>query len=110
MNKRLSLLIAALAVCSCLCAEAMRPYKTPVQTDITPLEEEIEQQEDAPAAPAQIDTTLIVQSDDAQEQEAPAAVRPDIRPAPLKSGDCIGIFVISNYVDSTALLYGVSVF
>lgn len=110
MNKRLSLLIAALAVCSCLYAEAMRPYKTPVQTDITPLEEEIEQQEEAPAAPAQIDTTLIVQSDDAQEQEAPAAVRPDIRPAPLKSGDCIGIFGISNYVDSTALLYGVSVF
>lgn len=96
--------IMALAAGMALPAAAMRPYKAPaqpvtVQVDTVAIEM------------PQVDTTFAeLPAVDTVEIEVAEPEPVDIRPAPLKPGDCIGIFGISNYIDSTALLYGVSVF
>ena len=96
--------IIALSAGMAVPAAAMRPYKAPsqpvtVQIDTVSIET------------PQVDTTFAeLPQVDTVEIEVVEPEPVDIRPAPLKPGDCIGIFGISNYIDSTALLYGVSVF
>lgn len=94
----------ALAAGMALPAAAMRPYKAPTQP--------VTVQADTVAIETpQVDTTFAeLPAVDTVEIEVAEPEPVDIRPAPLKPGDCIGIFGISNYIDSTALLYGVSVF
>lgn len=105
MNKRVTILILALMACGTFCGNAMRPYKAPTEYHIYEIE--------APAA----DTTFVepvavevAAVDTVQVDTVEVWTRPDIRPEPLRPGDTIGIFAISNYADSTALKYGISVF
>ena len=104
--KRIILLSSILALAAVLPfkASAMRPYKAPVQVITIPADsvEVLSSEEDATLAELPPADTL--------DNEIVEAAVVDVRPAPLKPGDCIGIFGISNYIDSTALLYGVSVF
>lgn len=110
MNKRVSILILALMACGTFCGNAMRPYKAPTEYHIYEIE--------APAAdttvvePLAVDTVAIEVAavDTVQADTVEVWTRPDIRPEPLRPGDTIGIFAISNYADSTALKYGISVF
>lgn len=110
MNKRVTILILALMACGTFCGNAMRPYKAPTEYHIYEIE--------APAAdttfvePVAVDTVAIEVAavDTVQVDTVEVWTRPDIRPAPLRPGDTIGIFAISNYADSTALKYGISVF
>ena len=96
--------IIALAAGLSLTAAGMRPYKAPTQP--------VTVQADTVAIETpQVDTTFAeLPAVDTVEIEVAEPEPVDIRPASLKPGDCIGIFGISNYIDSTALLYGVSVF
>ena len=104
--KRIILLSSILALAAVLPfkAPAMRPYKAPMQVITIPADsvEVSSSEEDATLAELPPADTL--------DNEIVEAAVVDVRPAPLKPGDCIGIFGISNYIDSTALLYGVSVF
>ena len=110
MSKRLSILILALMACSTFCGNAMRPYKAPTEYHIYEIE--------SPAAdttvvePVPVNTVAIevAAADTVQVDTVEVWTRPDIRPDPLRPGDTIGIFAISNYADSTALKYGISVF
>lgn len=110
MNKRVTILILALMACGTFCGNAMRPYKAPTEYHIYEIE--------APAAdttfvePVAVDTVAIEVAavDTVQVDTVEVWTRPDIRPEPLRPGDTIGIFAISNYADSTALKYGISVF
>ena len=104
IKKRIILLTLVFLVCSCFFASAMRPYKP--QVDIIPIDEV----DTVVTVIEQPDSTMVCQCDSVVIEEPVVPERPDIRPAPLKPGDCIGIYGISNYIDSTDLLYGVSVF
>ena len=84
-------------------AAGMRPYKAPAQIIAV-------QVDTVSVAPSEVDTAAVELPAVDTVEEIIEAEPVDIRPAPLKPGDCIGIFGISNYIDSTALLYGVSVF
>ena len=84
-------------------AAGMRPYKAPAQIITV-------QVDTVSVAPSEVDTAAVELPAVDTVEEIIEAEPVDIRPAPLKPGDCIGIFGISNYIDSTALLYGVSVF
>ena len=110
MNKRVSILILALLACGSLCGNAMRPYKAPAEVHI--YEIEVPQVDTTVVEPAAVDTIAVevAQVDTVQVDTVEIWTRPDIRPEPLKPGDTIGIFAISNYADSTALNYGISVF
>ena len=112
MNKRVSFLIIILAfsVGSTLCASGMRPYKAPTEYHIYEIEApQIDTVTVAEATPDAVAAKVLEEEESAVE-ETVEAVRPDIRPAPLRPGDTIGIFTISNFADSTTLAYGISVF
>lgn len=103
--KRIIVLFAILAMAAGLSmtAAGMRPYKAPAQIITV-------QVDTVSVAPSEVDTAAVELPAVDTVEEIIEAEPVDIRPAPLKPGDCIGIFGISNYIDSTALLYGVSVF
>jgi muramoyltetrapeptide carboxypeptidase len=88
----------------------MRPYKAPVEYHIYEIESP--QADTTVVEPVAVDTVAVevVPVDTVQVETVEVWTRPDIRPAPLRPGDTIGIFAISNYADSTALKYGISVF
>ena len=110
MNRRLFPLILVLLAGSSLCGNAMRPYKAPTESHIYELE--VPQTDTTADEPVAADTVAVeaVPVDTVQADTVEIWVRPDIRPEPLRPGDTIGIFAISNYADSTALKYGISVF
>ena len=108
MNRQVSILILILALSagSTLSAFGMRPYKAPTEYHI--YEIEVPQVDTTTVADAAPDTVAVETAEEVAA--AVEAVRPDIRPAPLRPGDTIGIFTISNFADSAALAYGISVF
>ncbi len=110
MKNRVSILILVLLACGTVCGNAMRPYKAPVEYHIYEIESP--QADTTVVEPVAVDTVAVevVPVDTVQVETVEVWTRPDIRPAPLRPGDTIGIFAISNYADSTALKYGISVF
>ncbi|MBR0533236.1 MAG: LD-carboxypeptidase [Bacteroidales bacterium] len=88
----------------------MRPYKAPAEYHIYEIESP--QADTTVVEPVVVDTLAVevVPVDTVQAETVEVWTRPDIRPEPLRPGDTIGIFAISNYADSTALKYGISVF
>ena len=104
MKKAITLL-SIFALCAALPfpAAAMKPYKAPSQVPEIPVDTVV-------VTVAEVDTTQVELPPVDTVEEIVEVVPVDIRPAPLKPGDCIGIFGISNYIDSTALEFGVSVF
>lgn len=110
MNRRFFLLILVFLAGSSFCGNAMRPYKAPSEPHI--YEMEVPQADTTAVEPAAADTVAVgvAPVDTVQADTVEIWIRPDIRPEPLRPGDTIGIFAISNYADSTALRYGISVF
>ena len=110
MKNRVSILILVLLACGTVCGNAMRPYKAPAEYHIYEIESP--QADTTVVEPVAVDTVAVevVPVDTVQVETVEVWTRPDIRPAPLRPGDTIGIFAISNYADSTALKYGISVF
>lgn len=110
MKNRVSILILVLLACGTVRGNAMRPYKAPAEYHINEIESP--QADTTVVEPVAVDTVAVevVPVDTVQAETVEVWTRPDIRPAPLRPGDTIGIFAISNYADSTALKYGISVF
>lgn len=112
-NKFLSILLPLLGLCavSQTQAVAMSPFRPFVRINL-PAEENAVVRTDtvwvyvpvAETAAEDTTSTALAEVDSVIDSRVLA----DIRPAPLQPGDTIAIFDISNYADSTALAYGIS--